>query len=97
LADRWRLQHLLRPNRTFGNSVADNDTGEGRARNRRVVMQVLHNPGDVEVKGDRSPCPTPRIPIHPAAEGPARLFNECVIGARERSANSVAFLRPGFF
>jgi OmpA-OmpF porin, OOP family len=31
--------------------VASNATKAGRAANRRVVMQVLENPGDVEVKG----------------------------------------------
>jgi OOP family OmpA-OmpF porin len=31
--------------------VADNTTPAGRAKNRRVVMKVLENPGDVEVKG----------------------------------------------
>ena len=31
--------------------VASNKTKEGRAANRRVVMQVLENPGDVEVRG----------------------------------------------
>jgi OOP family OmpA-OmpF porin len=30
--------------------IADNATAEGRARNRRVVMKVLENPGDVEIK-----------------------------------------------
>jgi OOP family OmpA-OmpF porin len=30
--------------------IADNKTADGRARNRRVVMQVLENPGDVEIK-----------------------------------------------
>ena len=32
--------------------VDSNDTPEGRAHNRRVVMFVLDNPGDVEVKGE---------------------------------------------
>ncbi|MEJ0036586.1 MAG: OmpA family protein [Gammaproteobacteria bacterium] len=30
--------------------LADNKSAEGRARNRRVVMSVLDNPGDVEIK-----------------------------------------------
>ena len=32
--------------------VASNATPEGRAKNRRVVMKVLENPGDVAVKGE---------------------------------------------
>ena len=32
--------------------VASNATPAGRAKNRRVVMKVLENPGDVEVKGE---------------------------------------------
>ena len=31
--------------------VADNKTEDGRASNRRVVMYVINNPGDVDVKG----------------------------------------------
>jgi OOP family OmpA-OmpF porin len=31
--------------------IADNKTDEGRALNRRVVMYVIDNPGDVDVKG----------------------------------------------
>ena len=32
--------------------VASNATPAGRAKNRRVVMMVLDNPGDVTVKGE---------------------------------------------
>ncbi len=32
--------------------IDNNDTPEGRAHNRRVVMFVVENPGDVEVKGE---------------------------------------------
>jgi OmpA-OmpF porin, OOP family len=32
--------------------IESNDTAEGRAHNRRVVMFVVENPGDVEVKGE---------------------------------------------
>jgi len=32
--------------------VADNDTDAGRAKNRRVIMQVIDNPGDVQVQGE---------------------------------------------
>jgi OOP family OmpA-OmpF porin len=32
--------------------IADNKTADGRAQNRRVVMKVLENPGDVQVKGE---------------------------------------------
>jgi OOP family OmpA-OmpF porin len=31
--------------------VASNKTAKGRARNRRVVMYVVSNPGDVKVEG----------------------------------------------
>jgi outer membrane protein OmpA-like peptidoglycan-associated protein len=44
--------------------AASNKTAEGRARNRRVVMFVVSNPGDVKVEGAGStaqdPGPTPR-------------------------------------
>jgi OOP family OmpA-OmpF porin len=33
--------------------IADNDTAEGRTRNRRVVMAVLDNPGQVTVEGEK--------------------------------------------
>jgi OOP family OmpA-OmpF porin len=32
--------------------IADNETAEGRAENRRVVMSVIDNPGNAEVKGE---------------------------------------------
>jgi OOP family OmpA-OmpF porin len=32
--------------------IADNKTADGRAENRRVVMKVLENPGDVQVKNE---------------------------------------------
>jgi flagellar motor protein MotB len=32
--------------------VASNATAEGRSKNRRVVMKVLENPGDVTIKGE---------------------------------------------
>jgi hypothetical protein len=39
--------------------VANNKTAEGRAQNRRVVMFVISNPGDVKVEGAGS---TPQSP-----------------------------------
>ena len=39
--------------------VADNKTDEGRAQNRRVVMNVLENPGDVDVTVEAPDTPTP--------------------------------------
>ncbi len=40
--------------RGYGESepIADNKTADGKARNRRVVMKVLENPGDVTVHGE---------------------------------------------
>ena len=35
-----------------GQPVADNTTDNGRAKNRRVVMFVIDNPGEVTVKGE---------------------------------------------
>jgi len=39
--------------------VATNKTAEGRAQNRRVVMSVLSNPGDVKVEGAGSTKESP--------------------------------------
>jgi OOP family OmpA-OmpF porin len=43
--------------RGYGESmlIADDRTAEGRARNRRVVLSVLDNPGNVEVERERQP------------------------------------------
>jgi OOP family OmpA-OmpF porin len=43
--------------RGYGESmlIADDRTAEGRARNRRVVLSVLENPGNVEVETERQP------------------------------------------
>jgi OOP family OmpA-OmpF porin len=44
--------------------AASNKTGEGRAKNRRVVMYVVSNPGEVKVEGAGStvenPAPSPQ-------------------------------------
>jgi len=40
--------------------VASNQDGAGRAKNRRVVMYVLSNPNDVDVKGQGSAQDTPQ-------------------------------------
>ena len=39
--------------------VASNKDDDGRAKNRRVVMYVLSNPGDINVKGQGSAQDTP--------------------------------------
>jgi OOP family OmpA-OmpF porin len=43
--------------RGYGESmlIADDRTAEGRARNRRVVLCVLENPGDIEIEKKRQP------------------------------------------
>jgi OmpA-OmpF porin, OOP family len=39
--------------------IATNKTAEGRAKNRRVVMYVVSNPGDVKVEGAGSTQESP--------------------------------------
>jgi len=39
--------------------AASNKTAEGRAKNRRVVMYVISNPGDVKVEGAGSTAENP--------------------------------------
>jgi outer membrane protein OmpA-like peptidoglycan-associated protein len=40
--------------------IASNKDAEGRAKNRRVVMYVLANPADVDVKGQGTSQDTPK-------------------------------------
>jgi outer membrane protein OmpA-like peptidoglycan-associated protein len=42
--------------------IASNKTAAGRAKNRRVVMYVLSNPGDVKVEGAGSTAESPATP-----------------------------------
>jgi len=44
--------------RGFGETqpMASNATAEGRAKNRRVVMHVLENPGDVTIRNEGAAC-----------------------------------------
>lgn len=42
--------------------VATNKTAEGRAKNRRVVMYVISNPGDVKVEGAGTTADSPATP-----------------------------------
>ncbi len=47
----YRPRRLTAKGYGEGQPIADNNTEAGRAQNRRVVMFVIDNPGDVEVKG----------------------------------------------
>jgi outer membrane protein OmpA-like peptidoglycan-associated protein len=45
--------------------AASNKTAAGRAQNRRVVMFVISNPGDVKVEGAGSTAETPSTATSP--------------------------------
>ncbi|MGH8209743.1 MAG: OmpA family protein [Steroidobacteraceae bacterium] len=51
LGQNVRSEQLVSKGYGKADPVASNATVEGRAKNRRVVMKVLENPGDVTVKG----------------------------------------------
>jgi OOP family OmpA-OmpF porin len=42
--------------------IASNKTADGRAKNRRVVMYVVSNPGDVKIEGAGSTAESPGTP-----------------------------------
>ncbi len=46
----WQPKQLTAKGYGESKPVDSNATAEGRARNRRVVMEVLENPGDVKVE-----------------------------------------------
>ena len=71
--------------------VASNATAEGRSQNRRVVMKVMENPGDVTIKeGASNDAQTTKHRSRETSHSECRALS---LAARDRRRLTV----PGFF